>query len=189
MLKKIISTKTVYSGSTIKVAVHDVLLPDNSKIQHETVQHPGSVVIVALDSTQNVCLVQQYRVPIGQILWELPAGTLERAETPSDCAWRELQEEAGYLPGKLEDLGVFLSAPGYNNEVIHLFLATELTPSRLKQDQDEFIESTTFPFDIAIKMIDDGNIIDAKSIVGLLRVARYISIRDGKDSNKTDVSI
>jgi ADP-ribose pyrophosphatase len=168
----ILSTQEIYSGRIVHLAVHQVRLPDGSKAKRETIKHPGAVAIVALDVNGDLLLVRQFRLAAGKVLREIPAGTLYPGEDPLVCAVRELQEETGYKPGKLESLGGIFVAPGYTTEFIHLYLATELSESRLAGDADEFIEVDHIPFKEALAMIERGEIADAKSNVALLRVAR-----------------
>lgn len=174
MEETIVSTRKVYSGRVVKLDVHEVRLPNGEHSMREQVRHPGAVAIVALDADDNVLLVRQYRLPAGQVMLEIPAGTLDPDEDPKDCAERELQEEAGYKPGKLTSLGGFFAAPGYTTEFIHIFLAGELTESKLELDSDEFIEVTRIPLNEALKAIDAGEIIDGKTIIGLMKVARHL---------------
>jgi ADP-ribose pyrophosphatase len=174
--EKILHTEQIYSGRVVKLQILDVELPDGKQAKRELIRHPGAVAIVALDSDQNVLLVRQFRIAAGKILSEIPAGTLNPEEAPDVCARRELQEETGYLPEKLEALGGFYVAPGYTTEFIHLFLATNLTASRLAGDEDEFIELDRVTIPEAVAMIERGEIIDGKSISGLLRVARRLGL-------------
>jgi ADP-ribose pyrophosphatase len=160
----------------VRLALLDVQLPDGKLAKRELVRHPGAVAIVALDSAQNLLLVRQFRIAAGQVLLEVPAGTLEANESPLACAERELQEETGYHPGKIEAIGGIYVAPGYTTEYIHLFVATELTESRLDGDADEFIEVERVPLPEAVAMIERGDIIDGKSIAGILRAARKLGI-------------
>jgi len=170
--EKVIKTQSIYEGRVVKLALLDVELPDGKHSKRELVRHPGAVAIVALDAEQNVLLVRQFRIAAGKVLCEIPAGTLEPGEAPLICAERELQEETGYRPGKIEAMGGLYVAPGYTTEYIHLFLATELHESRLDADADEFIEVDRVPLRDAVAMIERGDIVDGKSIAGLLRVAR-----------------
>lgn len=176
MEETIVSTRKVYSGKIVKLDVHEVILPDGQHSKREQIRHPGAVAVVALDEQQNLILVRQFRLAAKQIMIEIPAGTLYPEEPPEECAIREMQEETGYKPARLEALGGFFVAPGYTTEYIHLFLATELTPSPLPGDVDEFIEVLKLPFADALKMIDSGEIMDAKTITGLLRVARRMGL-------------
>jgi ADP-ribose pyrophosphatase len=172
----ILTTEKIYSGRIINLKVHQVKLPNGEEAKREVVEHPGAVAIVAFDADGNVLLVRQFRLAAGKILSEIPAGTLNRGEDPRECAIRELQEETGYKPGKLEALGGIYVAPGYTTEFIHLFLATELTESKLTMDADEFIEVDHVPFKDLLAMIDRGEIVDAKSNVSLMRVARRMGL-------------
>jgi len=176
MQEIITATRKIYKGRVITLDIHEVRLPDGNLSKREIIQHPGAVAIVALDPDQNVLLVRQFRLAANKILYEIPAGTLEPGEPSDICAERELQEEAGYKPGKLESLGGFFVAPGYTTEYIHLYLATELSPAQLKGDDDEFIEAHRVPLTEALAMVERGEIIDGKTINGLLRVARRLKL-------------
>jgi ADP-ribose pyrophosphatase len=166
-----LKTDRIYDGHIVKLDVLDVRSPDGAVRKRELVRHPGAVALVALDETGKVLLVRQFRVAAGRVLVEIPAGTLDPDETPEVCAMRELQEETGFKPGQLEYLGGFFVAPGYTTEYIHLYLATELSENRLPGDDDEFIEVERVPLAEALAMIERGEIVDGKSIIGLLRVA------------------
>ena len=174
MNETILNTRSAFSGKLIHVDLLETRLPDGNIGQRELVRHPGAVAIVALDADENVLLVRQYRIGAEQSLLEIPAGTLEAGEDPAICADRELQEEASYKPGTLEALGGFYVAPGYTTEYIHLFLARDLTEASLDADDDEFISVEIMPLDSALNLIDRGEIIDGKTINGLLRVARHL---------------
>ena len=176
MDETILKTEKIYSGRVINVAVHEVRLPDGSQAKREIVQHPGAVAIIALLPRRKLLLVRQFRIAAGRVLSEIPAGTLRPNEPPEACAIRELQEETGYRPGKLEALGGFFVAPGYTSEYIHLFLATELTESRLDGDADEFIEVQQVSLREGLAMIERGEIVDGKTVTGLLRVARRLNV-------------
>ncbi len=164
----------IYEGRVIKLSVLEMELPNGAIAHRDVIAHPGAVAIVALDDDRQVLLVRQYRAAIGQIMLEIPAGTLNPAENPIVCAARELQEEAGYSPGKLESLGGMFVAPGYTSEYIHLFLATELSPSVLPMEDDEFLEVERMSLDDALAQIDAGIINDGKTIAGLLRAQRWL---------------
>jgi ADP-ribose pyrophosphatase len=169
-------TEHIFTGRIIKLDVIDVRLPDGKEGKRELVIHPGAVAIVALDGAQNVLLVRQFRSAAQKVLWEIPAGTLHSGEEPFACAVRELQEETGYFPGKLEAIGGIYTAPGYTTEFIHLFVATELSESKLAHDEDEFIEVERRSLPEAMLMIENGVIADGKSVAGILRVLRTLGI-------------
>jgi ADP-ribose pyrophosphatase len=167
-----ISRQEIYDGRVIHLFVAEVKLANGGTSRRELVRHPGAVAVVALDEERNVLLVRQFRFAAGRVLTEIPAGTLEPSEDPAVCAERELQEETGFRPGRLTAIGGLFVAPGYTTEYIHLFLAEDLTPSWLSMDDDEAISVERVPLSDALAKIDSGEIIDGKSIAGLLKVAR-----------------
>lgn len=176
MIEKVLNEQSVFSGRVIKLSVLDVELQDGSESKRELVKHPGAVAVLPIDAEGNVLLVRQFRIAAGRVLTEVPAGTLNAGEDPLLCAERELQEEVGYRPGKLESLGGIFVAPGYTTEFIYLYLATELQEARLEQDADEFIEVDRVPFTQVLDMVERGEIIDGKSIVCVLRAARQLGL-------------
>lgn len=176
MNEEILSSERLYEGRVIKLDRLDVRLSNGLTAMRELVQHPGAVAVVPLDAEGNVLMVRQYRIAARRVMLEVPAGTLGLNEDPGDCAVRELQEETGYRAERFESLGGIFVAPGYTTEFIHLYLATDLVESRLPGDEDEFIEVDRVPLAEAIAMIDRGEIIDGKSIVSLLKVARQRGI-------------
>ncbi|MEP7287218.1 MAG: NUDIX hydrolase [Chloroflexota bacterium] len=168
LTEKTLSSEMIYDGKIVHLSVDTVQLPNGQTTRREVVRHSGAVAIVPLDAEGNVILVRQYRHAANRILLEIPAGTLNKDEDPDVCAVRELQEEIGYKPGKLEKIGAIFVAPGYTSEFIHLYLATDLSESRLELDEDEFIEVSRVPFQEAITLIHVGEIIDGKSVSALL---------------------
>jgi len=168
LTENIVSSELLYDGRIVHLYKETVRLPNGETATREVVKHAGAVAIVPIDAEDNVLMVRQYRLPTRRVLLEIPAGTLEPNEDPLVCAARELQEETGYKPGLLEPLGGIYTAPGYTSEFIHLFLATDLTESRLAVDDDEFLELTRIPFKETLRLIDSGEIADGKSISGLL---------------------
>lgn len=168
---KVKSSRHVYAGRVFDLKVDELVMADGVETQREVIRHPGAVAMVAVDQDEQVLLVSQYRHPAGKRLLELPAGTLDEAEDPRTTVDRELQEEVGYLPGAVDEIGGFYVAPGYCDEFIRVYVCTELEPSHLDGDEDEDIEIERMSRDEALAAIDDGRIIDAKSIIGLLRWA------------------
>jgi ADP-ribose pyrophosphatase len=175
MSEKILSTKRIYSGRIVTLDLCEVELPDGQHQQREIIRHPGAVALIVLDDQSHVLLVRQFRSASAQVMSEIPAGILNANEVPLNAAIRELQEETGYKPGKIEPLGGFYTAPGYTTEYIHLFVATNLIESRLPADVDEFIEVDHVTLSDAITMIEHGEIEDAKTIIALLMYARHQS--------------
>lgn len=170
--EKIVSSKHVFRGRAVSLRVDTVELPSGRHTTRETVEHPDCIVVVPVDEEGNVLLVRQFRHPVNRTLLELPAGGIEKGETPEDAVRRELQEEIGYLPGRVESLGGFYSAPGFCTEYLYLYLATELTPSRLVASDTEEIEVVKVPLKKIPDLISSGQICDAKSVAGLLRYLR-----------------
>lgn len=174
MTEKILQSEYRYRGRVVNLRLDQVRLPTQQIVTREIVEHRGAVVIVALDARQRVLLVRQYRSGAGCELWEVPAGTLEEDEEPAHCAARELEEETGYRAAQWRALGYFYSSPGILTEKMYLFLARKLTRGDALPDADELIQPQFVSLARAIKMIERGEIVDAKTIVGLLRVSRLI---------------
>ncbi len=158
-----------FRGRVIRVTTDDVILPNGHLAHLEVVHHPGGAAVVALDATARVCLLRQYRYVADGWLWELPAGKLEPDEPPLITAQRELGEEAGVHAQQWHSLGVVLSSPGVFSERLHLFLATNLSPSRVAHEHSEVIEVHWVDFRQAYAWALSGEIRDAKSVIGLLR--------------------
>jgi len=165
-----ISTKEVYQGRLVKLRVDRVETPDGKKTTREIVEHSDCVAIVAIDKDNNVLLVRQFRQPVGKELLEIPAGGIECNEDVTQAVCRELQEETGYFPQKLEKLRGFYSAPGYCTEYLHLYMATDLTYRPLKAEDTDSIELIRVALASIPELIASGEICDAKSIAGLLIV-------------------
>jgi len=166
-----LSSEPIYEGRLVKLYKETVRLPDGSESVREVVRHPGAIAIVPVLPDGTVLLVKQFRTAAQQMMLEIPAGTLEPDEDLLVGAARELQEEIGYKPGKLEKLGAEYTAPGYTTEVIHLYLATHLEPARLDGDQDEFIEVVQMPLVEAVRGVLRGEFMDGKTQLALLLAA------------------
>jgi ADP-ribose pyrophosphatase len=175
MVEKVHEITNIYEGKIFDVAVERITLPNGATKNREVVRHPGAAAMVPLLEDGKVVLVKQYRHAVGRFIWEIPAGTLELDEDPMTCAQRELIEEIGYEAGRLEKITEILPAPGYTDEHIHIFLATELTVAQQNLEDDEVLDVESLPFEKAVEMILSGEIQDAKSIVGLL----LTSMKDG----------
>ena len=166
--ERIVTTRNVFDGKIVQLRVDTVLLPTGRQVEREVVEHDAVAVIVPVDQDDNVVLVRQYRHPIGQDLLEIPAGIVEGGESPEDCARRELQEETGYAAGTLRALGGFWTSPGFCTEFVYAYHATDLSPSRLAADEDEFIQVEKLPLTRVGGLIQEGEIQDAKTIAALL---------------------
>ena len=159
--------RMIHAGRVVNLGMEPVTLPDGTRLELEVVRHPGGAAVVALDENDRVCLLRQWRHAAGGWLWELPAGRLEPEEPPLETARRELEEEAGLRARRWEPLGEILTTPGFCDEVIHLFLARDLTVVPQRLEHHECLEVHWLPFEEARAWIRDGRIRDAKTLAGL----------------------
>jgi ADP-ribose pyrophosphatase len=162
--------KQIYKGRVVTLNLETVTLPNQATVELEVVRHPGAAAVVPLKADGTVVLIRQYRLAAGGFIYEVPAGKLHPGEDPQQCAIRELEEEIGYQPARMDKLATFFTAPGFTDEVMHLFKATGLTPGAQKLDHDEVLEVVELSLKEAIDLIKDGTIRDAKTIVGLQSV-------------------
>ena len=169
--------KPIYKGTVVTLNVDTVRLPNGHTIDLEVIRHPGASAVVPLKEDGTVVLIRQFRHAANGFIYEIPAGKLHPKEDPLDCAARELEEEIGYKAGRFELLSSIFTAPGFADEVIHIYLATGLTIGTQNLDQDEVLEVVAMPLREAISKIEDGTIRDGKTIVGLqavyIRQERY----------------
>ena len=170
--ERVVESQHVYRGRAIHMRVDSVVKPNDKETTREVVEHVDCVVILPIDSKGNVLLVRQFRHAVGKELLELPAGSIDPGETPEQAAVRELREETGYKPGKLERLGGFYAAPGYCTEYLHFFRATQFEKSPLTaEDTDEIEVVPISPADVP-GLVASGQICDAKTIAGF-RIAAF----------------
>ncbi|WP_373500534.1 NUDIX hydrolase [Desulfococcus sp.] len=160
----------IHQGRVFTLVRENVTLDNGVTVDIDTIRHPGASAIVPMTDEGSVVLIRQYRHSVGGYIWEIPAGTLNPHENPEACAARELAEETGYAAGAWRKLGEITPVPGYSDERIHLFLATDLRPAAQQLDADEVLAVHVFPFETAQAMIASGDIQDAKTICALLRV-------------------
>ncbi len=158
----------LFEGIRFRVVSLTQTMPDGSSHLRQVVCHPGAVAIVPLVDAERLCLVENYRVAVDETLLELPAGTLEPGEPPSETALRELAEETGYRAGKLEHLATFYTSPGILDERMFLFLATQLEPGEPALEAGEQIQTRVCTRAEALEMIRQGRIRDGKTLAGLL---------------------
>ena len=163
-------TKNIYSGRVVTLNIDTVTLPNGVTVELEVVRHPGAAAVVPLKDDGTVVLIRQFRHAAGGFIYEIPAGKLHPGEDPTACAARELEEEIGYRAGRFELLSSIFTAPGFTDEVIHIYKATGLTAGRQQLDRDEVLEVIELPLSEAVRLIVAGTIRDAKSIVGLQSV-------------------
>jgi ADP-ribose pyrophosphatase len=174
MSYELIEKQVIFEGRKIKLEVHHLRDEETGKrTAREVCVHPGAVVVLPLLPEEQVLLVRNRRYAVGQILVELPAGTLDKGESPMNCAGRELLEETGYLAGRLKPLGNFFTSPGILGEKMYAFIAYDLEKQKQAIEEGEEIELMTSTLDEAIDMIKHGQITDGKTIATLLMYERF----------------
>ena len=171
--EKTISSRMIYQGRAVKLRVDTVRTAGGRQTTREIVEHADCVAIVAVDAEDNVLLVKQFRKPVEKELLEIPAGGIDAGEDAEAAVIREMREETGFLPQRVEHLGGFYSTPGYGTEYLYLYLATDLIPSRLHAEDTDDIEVVRVPLKQIPDLITSGKIADAKSIAGLLTFLEY----------------
>ena len=157
---------TIYVGKNVRLDEYSLTI-EGRKVRREIIKHPGAAAILAFDEKDKIILVRQHRFPLGYIL-EIPAGTLEKGESPKRCALREIQEETGYKAKGMTHLITYYPSVGYNTEAIHCFVASGLTRVKTKLDTDEFITVKKMELPKLIKLIKSGKIIDSKTICAVM---------------------
>jgi ADP-ribose pyrophosphatase len=173
-----VSRRRSYTGRIIAVDTDTVRFPDGSTGELDMIRHPGASAIVPFLSAPDardpqLLLIKQYRYAAGQYLYEIPAGRLEPNEDPRDCASRELREETGCTAQQLDFLTTIYTTPGFTDERIHLFMATRLDEGDPSHETDEFMTTETMTLSNALRLIEDGTIIDGKTVIGILFAAGY----------------
>ena len=164
------NVKHIYSGKVLQFNIDTVRLPNGATAELEMIRHPGAAAVVPIKDDGTVVLIRQFRHAAGGFIYEIPAGKLHLGEDPIDCASRELEEEIGYRPGNLELLTSIFTAPGFTDEVIHIYKGTELAKGQQHLDTDEVLEVLEWPLEKAISEIKNGTIRDAKTMIGLQMV-------------------
>ena len=174
MSAKINNRTTIHQGKVFELIRENVTLENGTTTDLEFIEHPGATAIIPFLDDKRIVLLKQYRHALKKYIWEIPAGTLDPQEEIISCAKRELIEETGYSAGQWHRLGEITPVPGYSNERIHIFLATELQPADQNLDEDEVIQVQAVDFLKAFEMIGDGEIQDAKSIAGLFLASQWL---------------
>ncbi|MEJ6950969.1 NUDIX hydrolase [Natronospora cellulosivora (SeqCode)] len=165
--EKTINSQTIYEGNIIKIRKDEVLLSNDNHSEREIVEHSGGVTILALSDDDRILMVEQFRKAAEESLLELPAGKLEKGEDPLECAKRELIEETGFEASNIKHLFSFYTTPGFCDEIIHLYLASNLKNVGINPDDDEILINHSIEKGDIMEMIRDGRIKDAKTIIGL----------------------
>jgi ADP-ribose pyrophosphatase len=168
LITRLINRKVLFSTKLFEVEDIQIEMPNKKQHNYQMVDHADSVTILPVDEKGQIWFVSQYRVGANADLLELPAGVIEKGESPLECAEREVQEEIGMAARNMQLLGSFFLAPGYCNEVNHVFLARELFSSPLSQDEDEYLNISSLGIEQVYQMAQAGKIQDAKSLAALL---------------------
>ncbi|MBW2241232.1 MAG: NUDIX hydrolase [Deltaproteobacteria bacterium] len=166
-------SRVVYQGRSFTMQVEEAHLPNGRTVELDVLRHPGAAAVVPFETDDIVLLIRQYRHCAGGMIWEVPAGKLD-GDTPEVCAAKELEEEAGRRPGRLEKLGSVWTTPGFTDEVIHLFAAFDLEKVPARPEDDEIIEVVPTPLERALEMIWSGELRDGKSALALIHAARRL---------------
>lgn len=162
-----IKSEKIYEGKVVNLRVDTIELKDKKYSKREIVEHSGGVGVVAITDDDEIVLVKQYRKAISKEIIEIPAGKLELNEKPKETALRELKEETGYSTDNIEYISEFYPTPGYCTEKIHVFLAKDLVPGEQDLDENEYVEVIKLPFEEAYEMVLNGDLTDAKTIIGI----------------------
>lgn len=168
LTEKFLKSATVFTGNLLTVYCDTVKLPNGKEATREFIKHPGAVAVVPITDDGKIVLVRQFRYPIGKSMLEVPAGKLDHGEAPDECVLRELEEETGYIAKRIRKLSSMYTTPGFTDEVIHLYVADELTLAKQRPDEDEFLDVEVYTKEEIKSMIADGTINDGKSMLALL---------------------
>lgn len=165
------SRKEIYDGKILHIVVDDVQLPNGSFSKREVALHNGAVCIVPVTENNEIIMERQFRYPFDEVIWEIPAGKIDKGETdPEAAAIRELREETGYSATSLHPIGVYYSSPAILSEKIYMYAATGLKKGAQELDEDEFLEVSLLPLDTVVDMIIHGEIPDGKTQAAILKV-------------------
>jgi len=176
----------LHEGRVFRLVRENVTLENGVTIDLDIIHHPGASAIVPLTEDNTLLMIKQYRHATRGFIWEIPAGTLDPDETPLHCAKRELIEETGFSARAWEKLGEITPLPGYSDERIHIFLATDITPAEQDLDMDEILHVHRIGFDDAVKMVHSGEIEDGKTISGLFMASLWLNDRSSVQKNAFD---
>lgn len=166
--------RQVYRGKFLEMVTEDVTLPNGRTMTLDMIRHPGAAAVVPFLSEDEVLLIRQYRYAAGGEIYEVPAGKLDPGESPEGCAGRELEEETGYRPNRIEPLGSILTTPGFTDERIYLFAAFDLERKEQQLEDDELIELAPMRLEEALELVWSGQLPDAKSALALVHAARRL---------------
>ena len=174
LFEKTIKSEIKFEGRIVRIETDTIELANGNTAYREVVRKNGGVCVVPLTEDNEVILVNQFRYPYGEVVKEVPAGKMESNEDPLECGLRELSEETGYTAGNVVSLGVFYPSPGIMDEVLYMYLATDLKKGEVHLDEDEFLTSEKLPLDKAVEMILNGEMPDGKTQTALLKTWAYL---------------
>lgn len=174
--EKTISSEKIFEGKVIKLKVDEVKLPNGKTSKREIINHPGAVAVIPLTSEGKLVLVRQYRKPLERVIYEIPAGKLEKGEEPIKSAEREVEEETGYLCEGLEHITSFYTSPGFADEIVHLYFTDQLkkAENRAAMDDDEFVDTVEVTLDEALELMKEQKIYDAKTAYAV----QYLQLKE-----------
>lgn len=177
LIEKLYKRNKIHAGKAIDFVCDTIILPNGKKATREYTVHPGAVAVIPLLTKTKLILVKQYRYPVKQVTYELPAGKLLKGENPYYCVKRELAEETGYKAKTVKKLITFWPAPAFSTELLHVYVAEKLTYVGHNLDEDEFLDRKVVSMETSISWVKHGKIRDSKSIIGLLT---YFSLYKGE---------
>ena len=183
--EKTIDSRYIFKGRAINLRLDTVITADGRESTREIVEHAECIAVIPVDANGDILMVRQYRKAIEKELLEIPAGGIEPGEDPETAVKREMQEETGFLPGRVERLNGFYSSPGFCTEFLYLYLAADLQPSRLIAEDTAGIDVIRVQPRQIREMIGNGEICDSKSIAGLLY---YLEVREKGEGNTTNTT-
>lgn len=175
LIEKTIFSEEIFDGKVVKLRVETVKLPDGSIQTREVIRHPGGVGVIAIDDENNVLMVKQFRPGAKGVLLEIPAGKLEYGENPEECGRRELSEETGFIANEFSHLAKFYVTPAYCEEIINIYFARNLVPSKQNLDEGEFLDVLKIPFDELYSMVINNEITDGKTIIAVLKLKEFLT--------------
>lgn len=172
--EKTMKCDRIYEGKILNLKIETVELPDKKYSKREIIEHPNGVAIIPIIDDNKMIMVKQYRKAVEKIMLEIPAGILEVTEEPREAALRELKEETGYDAEKLKYIMEFYTSPGYCDEKIYLFLAENLKEGEIDLDPEEAVEHEIYSIEELVKMVNRGEIVDSKTIIGINIAQNYL---------------
>ena len=167
-MEKLIKREKIYKGKAVDFYKDEVSLPNGRTAVREYLGHPGAAAVLPFLDRRNMILVKQYRYPIGKYTYEIPAGKLDKNESPVQCVQRELEEETGYKARRIEKMLDFYPSTAFSNEILYIFAAFGLEKGNCRPDEDEFVSTVIFDFKKAVNMMKSGEIMDSKTVIALL---------------------